>query len=138
MQSIGIILGVLLTFSVNARTSTAAYQDFYRSLKSGDEASAELNAYYFLRNYPKQIKANEVAIELARIYQRQSRNEEAILWLKTLSKDTKLKNSEAAKLSFVLSELYTAIGNKSAAEIQKSLLRRNYANTAWGKKVLEK
>lgn len=121
--------------AANSRTSSSALNDIKTLLSSGQENAAEISSYHFLRNYSAPQESVDVKLMLAEIYSRQARFDEMILWLKDLEKDKSVSSTQAPKVSYLLYKAYDKTGNKSAAEIYKSTLLRNFSSSEWAKKV---
>ncbi|HVJ65240.1 MAG TPA: hypothetical protein VM901_08295 [Bdellovibrionota bacterium] len=134
MRSI-FFLGMLVFASAQARLSSSTFDDIKTMLHSGQESAAELTGYYFLRTYPKSEQRVDVKFMLAEIYERQTRLEEMVLWLKDLERDPGLSLTDKPRLSYMLYAAQTKRGDRSAAEIQKSLLLRLFPQSDWAKKV---
>lgn len=139
-----VVLGpISLTVSLSVssawgRLPNTAYVDITAMLERGQESSAELTSYYFLRNYPAAAKSVEVKFILADIYERQARLDEMILWLKDLEKDPQLPKSEQPRLAYLLLSAHSKKGDQSAAQIQRSLLLRKFPQSQWTQKVMAK
>ncbi len=119
----------------HSRLPSSTYNDIRSMLESGQESAAELTSYYYLRTYPTAAQRVDVKFVLAEIYQRQTRFDEMVLWLKDLEKDPSLAPTMQPKLAFMLLQAQEKRGDLGAANIQRSLLLRKYPKSEWAKKV---
>jgi hypothetical protein len=133
-----IIFSIFFVAPAHSRLASSTFNDIKVLLESGQESAAELTSYFFLRNYPKEKQRMDVKFVLAEIYQRQTRFDEMILWLKDLEKDPGLPGEMQPRLAYMLFVAQDKNGDKDAANVQKSLLIRKFPKSEWTKKVSAK
>lgn len=137
-MTFAVLSSVLFSCVAGARLASTTYDDIQSLLKSGQESAAELTSYYYLRNFSSDKRVLDVKFLLADIYERQTRIDEMILWLKSIEKDPHLEIKSQPKLAYMLLTAQQKKGDQDAAQIQKSLLLRKFPESEWAKKVVVK